>query len=110
MLAHCHAGKEWFRCSIEVASAAVAEAVGSSTGGSPLVPGHALADYFQDDAVRSRADPCREAVFTLADSAVPERPVIGDWTYTCRHCSFEQVVASCHLVRCPRCGRTEIVV
>lgn len=52
-----HIGKEWFRCSVDVAREAIHAACGSShyaswsaqtavICNSPLVPGHALAPYF----------------------------------------------------------------
>jgi hypothetical protein len=45
-LAKFHVGKEWFRCSIETAKAALDEFSGLYNDDSPIVPGHALAPYF----------------------------------------------------------------
>jgi hypothetical protein len=47
-LTHLSAGKEWFRCTVAVSRAAI-EDVSASVGrasGSPLVPGHAIFEYF----------------------------------------------------------------
>lgn len=48
-LAHARVGKEWFRCTVDAARAAIEKVAGPQlTGsGSPLVPGHALQDYFE---------------------------------------------------------------
>lgn len=48
-LAHLRAGKEWFRCTVAAARAAIESRSGSSAqgAGSPLVPGHALFEYFE---------------------------------------------------------------
>lgn len=48
-LAEVRVGKEWFRCSLSTARTAIAIVadIERANSGSPLVPGHALHDYFE---------------------------------------------------------------
>jgi hypothetical protein len=48
-LAKVRVGKEWFRCTVTTARAAIENVAGTQhpNSGSPLVPGHALQDYLE---------------------------------------------------------------
>lgn len=48
-LATVRVGREWFRCTVAKARIVVdaVAGVGDDQSGSPLVPGHALSDYFE---------------------------------------------------------------
>lgn len=49
-LAEYHVGKEWFRCSVSTARIVLDELCGDFHSDSPLVPGHALEDFFRSKA------------------------------------------------------------
>jgi hypothetical protein len=83
-------GKEWFRCSVEVAFAAILAACEdagvrpsepgiraepSSAPGSPLVPGHALASFFPDPPMTPLNSPARDSEPAAEGPDVDESPL-----------------------------------
>lgn len=85
LLMQYHVGKEWFCCSVQVAREAIEQACGgvflvpptqgqTVIGGSPLVPGHALEQYFASQVTTSTFDTRQRQTLDDEDDQGPLPP------------------------------------
>ena len=72
LLAPYRAGREWFRCSVEQARCVLEACAGAQQDpGSPLVPGHALSEFFINAAGGRAPVKVRNCKLDGADSPIP---------------------------------------